>query len=347
MRRQALGIAFALIGIGAVCAPAPARSSTHPGLIAFSRYRFSNNPVWKEIWVVEPDGSGLRRIVRAPKNYLDDDPTWSRDGSELLFTQCAPGGSLCNGANTVWAVNEDGSGLHLLTPACKSPGHTPSLSCPQDGQASYSPNGRRIAVLRFVGVPAIGVGDSTLRHVRLIFPFGPTRHAPDLDSLVWSPDGKQLAFAVHNDRGNGLLPKNGRAIYVIRADGTGLRRVTPWKAVAGGVGELGWSPDGSHILFRSIVLGSKGDPFLSTGNIYSIRPDGRGLRQLTHFPPETQIQLGSYSPDGRKIVFSTTRGAIRHGTVQHPDLFTMDADGSHIRRLLGSRNWEGTPTWGH
>jgi TolB protein len=204
-------------------------------------------------------------------------------------------------------------------------------------------------VLRYVGVPAIGIGDSNLRHVQLIFPFGEISHAPGLESLVWSPDGKQLAFAVNNAVNNRSwdhqLPRSGRAIYLLNADGTGLRRVTPWKVAAGGIGELAWSPDGSRILFRSIKLANK-EPNLSTGNIYLIRPNGKGLRQLTYFGPGTGIQLGSYSPDGRKIVFSTTRGAIRNPPVTWPDLFTMNADGSRIHRLVGTRNWEGTADWG-
>jgi TolB protein len=347
--RRTLGAVVVLVGIAAICGPTLAASASgqqRQGLVAFSRYRLSDNPVWKEIWVVKPDGSGLRRVVRTPNNYLDDDPTWSGDGSKLLFTRCAPrNGSICGGPSTVWAVDWNGSGLRLLTPHCKSPTLTPSLSCPQDGQASYSPNGRQIGVLRFVGLPAIGIADSRLHHVQLIFPFGENKYAPDEDSLVWSPDGRQLAFAVHNTRKNHQLPSEGRAIYLMNRDGSGLRRVTPWKVAAGGIGELAWSPDGSRILFRSVRIENR-DPDLSTGDIYSIRPNGQGLRQLTHFPPGTGVQLGSYSPDGQRIVFSTTRGAVRNPPVQFPDLFTMNTDGSHIHRVLGTRNWDGTADWG-
>jgi TolB protein len=351
MNRRTLSVVLALLGLTAICAPAladtSANATTQPPLIAFARYRLSDNPVWKEIWVVKPDGKGLRRIARVPNNYLDGDPTWSHDGSRLLFSQCAPlNGTPCDGQSTVWTVNRDGSRLRVLTPPCKSPTHTPSLACPQDGQASYSPSGRQIAVLRYVGVQAIGIGDSGLRHVQLIFPFGETKDAPDLGSLVWSPHGTQLVFAVNNDRGDHQLPKGERAIYLMNIDGTGLRRLTPWKLQAGGIGELAWSPDGSHILFRSVKIKSRADPDLSTGNIYSIRPNGKGMRQLTHFPPGTGIQLGSYSPDGRKIVFSTTHGAVSNPPVTFPDLFTMNADGSHIHRLLGTRNWDGTADWG-
>src|SRR6266511_1599105 len=44
---------------------------------------------------------------------------------------------------------------------------------------------------------------------------------------------------------------NGRAIYIVNADGTNLRRVTPWRLKAGDHPD--WSPDGTSILFRTIA----------------------------------------------------------------------------------------------
>jgi len=298
-----------------------------------------------EIWVVRPDGSRLTQITHAPPNYLDSDPAWKPDGSRLLFTRCAPlNGSLCDGENSVWSVNRNGSGLRMLTPACRSVSKTPSPACPQDGQASCSPDGRRIAFDRFVGVRALAVGDDNLRHVHLIFPFGDNRRAPDVDSLAWSPDGTRLAFAVHNKNGDRHLPAGGSAIFVINADGTGLGRITPWKLRAGGLGELDWSPDGSRILFRTVTAFLE-SPGPSYGNVYTIRPDGSGLHQLTHLV-DTGVQLGSFSPNGKQIVYTTSAGASSSPSSDYPDVFTMDADGKHVTPVTRTKNWEGTPSWG-
>lgn len=85
---------------------------------------------------------------------------------------------------------------------------------------------------------------------------------------------------------------------------------------------------------------------LRKGNLYVIRPDGTDLRQLTHFPPTVRIlRSGSYSPDGNSIVFATTAGATRALGVL-PDLFVMSADGTDIRPLTRSPNWDGSPDWG-
>jgi Tol biopolymer transport system component len=327
--------------------PAAATAPGKNGWIAFSRYRFVNSPLRKEIWVVNPDGSGLRQVTHAPANYLDSDPSWAPDGSRLVFSRCAPlNGSPCEGLQTIWVVNPDGKGLRQLTPTCRSATHTPSATCPQDGQAVYSPDGKQIAAARYTGVPGIAIGDSNFRQVRELFPFGSKPGAPDIDGLAWAPDGKELAFVAHNDNSKRYRPIGGRAIFIINTDGTGLHRITSWKLNPGEVGELDWSPDGNHILFHSITYIFDHGPGPQDGNLYTIHPDGTGLEQLTHFPAYTAVQLGSYSPDGTKIVFTTSQGATTSPGSAFPDVFTMNADGTNITPVTRTKNWEGTPSWG-
>jgi Tol biopolymer transport system component len=344
--RNALVLAITAVTIaGAAATLANATPPGKNGLIAYSRYRNVNNPLRKEIWVVNPDGSGARQVTRTPANNFDSNPSWAPDGSKLVFSRCAPSnGHFCAGLQTIWVVKPDGSGLRQLTPPCPSAAHPPP-SCPQDGQAVYSPDGKQIAAARFTGVPGIAIGDINFRHVHELFPFGNKPPAPDFDAIAWSPDGKQLAFTAHNDNGKRFKPVGGRAIFIINTDGTGLHRITPWKLNAGGLGELDWSPDGSRILFRTITFYTD-SPGPADGNIYTIHPDGTGLQQLTHLPASTGVQLGSYSPDGTKIVFTTNQGATTGPDSAHPDVFSMNTDGTNIIPVTRTTNWEGTPNWG-
>ena len=65
------------IGIGLTVVPAFAKPAAGPsGRIAFSRYRFVDNPLRREIWVSKVDGTGPRRLSHAPANYLDSSPSW-------------------------------------------------------------------------------------------------------------------------------------------------------------------------------------------------------------------------------------------------------------------------------
>ena len=163
-----------------------------------------------------------------------------------------------------------------------------------------------------------------------------------IDRPVWSPDGKRLVFLEFNWVGNiKSEPHNGRALCILNADGSGLHRLTPWTLKAGGPPD--WSPDGTRILFR----GGSGSQADGGGNLYTIRTDGSGLRQLTHFSPNPRVlQNGSYSPDGKSIVFATNKGAVKVGRSDLPDLFVMRADGSHMVALTRTRNWDGSPDWG-
>ncbi len=82
--------------------PAPLEGGTGGERVTFMSQRDGN---W-EIYVVNLDGSGLRRLTRDPAN--DGLPTWSPDGRYLAFV------SNRTGRWAVWAMRPDGSELQRL-----------------------------------------------------------------------------------------------------------------------------------------------------------------------------------------------------------------------------------------
>ncbi len=153
---------------------------------------------------------------------------------------------------------------------------------------------------------------------------------PVYDALPdWSPDGKRIVFS----RGEG-----GRhQLYVVRADGTGLERITRAQPQRFDLGAR-WSPNGKWIVF-----GSDRARFYNS-NLWLVRPDGTGLTRLTR----TRGGVGrngddggaSWSPDGTRIAFISNR---RAGS---PEVFVMRADGTGQRRLTTTPTFdEGPPTW--
>ena len=97
-----------------------------------------------------------------------------------------------------------------------------------------------------------------------------------------SPDGRWLAFA-------SMAPQ--LDIFISRADGTGIRQLTNDRA---NDKFPTWSPDGQQIAFMSNRDGAS--------QVWSIRPDGSGLRRLT----ATKTGAGFYSDwsrDGSKLIF--------------------------------------------
>jgi Tol biopolymer transport system component len=157
----------------------------------------------------------------------------------------------------------------------------------------------------------------------------------------FSPDSKQIIFqAEQKGTGNPFYQ-----IFVLDLDSGKYRRVSP------GVGRTTCSyfrPDGRKIIFAS----SHRDPMASkhyaeeyarraeekrTGkrrryqwdfdpymDIYEANPDGTGLKRLTD--ASGYNAEGSYSPDGKQIVFCSNRNG-------NLELFIMDADGKNVRQL--------------
>ena len=115
-----------------------------------------------------------------------------------------------------------------------------------------------------------------------------------------------------------------------------------------------FSPDGTKILFASSHAdpqieetefkareeAAKGgrrryqwdfDPYM---DIYTIGIDGKGLKRLTDAPGYDAE--GSYSSDGKQIVFTSSRDG-------DPDIYVMDADGENVRQLTNTQGYDGGP----
>jgi Tol biopolymer transport system component len=124
-------------------------------------------------------------------------------------------------------------------------------------------------------------------------------------------------------------------IYVVNADGTGLRRLADGWAPE-------WSPDGS-----TIVYATDASPDCSPYSVHAcdaairvIRPDGTGSRGLPVTGDEPH-----WSPDGTRIVLTRFRPGQTNGV--DSDLWIVGADGTGGSQLthLGTGEGAFTPGW--
>jgi TolB protein len=130
------------------------------------------------------------------------DPTWSPDGRQILFA------SDKNGTNQLYTVRTDGSKLTKIT-------NLPSIR----GRSDWSADGNYIVT--YSGEPwhrELFIMNADGSNVRQLTPSGGNSQGPS-----FSPDSKWVAFTAYFDHYN---EDNGCEIYIIRIDGTDLRRLT-------------------------------------------------------------------------------------------------------------------------
>jgi Tol biopolymer transport system component len=127
-----------------------------------------------------------------------------------------------------------------------------------------------------------------------------------VQSPVWSPDGKQLAYVQIRDGAEG--------VYRRAADGTGAEDLL-YKNAGAFLGLSDWSQDGNSLSFV------KSD--LSGGVVYVLPlADGQAREPREVFHSEKQLALARFSPDGR--YFSYLQVNIQ---TQRADVFVRPIDG--------------------
>jgi TolB protein len=325
--------ALLLVSALAVAAPASATTPGKNGRIAFKGYLDADNSTGA-IFTIRPDGSRARQITFPDVGTVDDQPDWSPDGSLIAFRRCVPD-TVC----ASYTVRPNGTHLRRLSAPCQPPDID---KCVEETEVAFLPDGRRVVFTRSFGrVREFPNGEGFIEHSDIVIRDLSGRHehvvlrgrpfAGENVNMVVSPDGTRIAFQRHNSPL--AEPAGGIAVFVMRINGTHLRRITPWALRAGDHPD--WSPDGRWILVRS---NEDGD-FLNS-QLYVVHPDGSGLRQITHVSADTMLLSASFSPNGARIVFSQS------GDSGQPDIFTMRVDGSDVHQVTQTPLWESAPDWG-
>lgn len=185
---------------------------------------------------------------------------------------------------------------------------------------------------------------------------------------AWAPDGRKLAVVKNeHDLSTG--------IYVVRPDGTDLRRLLPpymsrsnpdWDLVAASETEPAWSPDGRQITFRAgdgrivaaevasgrqrVIATGSYEPawspdgrliaFQSDGALWAANPDGSGDRRLLAASGGDP----SWAPDSRSLVFEVRHWYGRYWR-RPQSLSVVAADGCDLRKLTHGGSIVDDPGW--
>jgi Tol biopolymer transport system component len=260
-----------------VAAPAGATYPGQNGRIAISMDLGSGS----EIYTLRANGKDVTPLTDV--NGDASEPDWSPDGTKIVFER-----TLSDGHCRIEMIKADGTGLVDLTrPGFKDGCH--------EYTPSFTPNGRRIVyTAQACNHCPLRIWSMNLRgqDQRMIFRWG----GAFVDHPNVSPDGKTIEFTEENETSG--QEKN--AIYTVRMNGTHLTQVVPFRVDPCGCGE--WAPNGKRIGDSSHVNRAVRQP----PNLFTVRPDGRGLRYLTRYrakSPDISTAAGAYSPNGRWILF--------------------------------------------
>lgn len=276
-------------------------------------------------YVMRTDGSGVMRISTGAGRTTCG--WWLPGDQRLLFSSthasspdCPPPPDYSHGyvwpvysTYRIYTVNQDGSDLTPLYPRSLKPGEQPGYNA----ESVLSSDGKRIVFTSDRGGDLdIWVMDVDGRHARQL------THTLGYDGGPWwSPDDRHICYRAYHPvteaekadyralLARHLIRPTTLDLFVMNADGSGVRKLTNDRAANIANFAPSWTPDGKALVFAS----NRDDPQRRKFDIYKIDLDGTGLERITYGGQFDSFPM--FSPDGKHFVWASNRnGSAPHET---------------------------------
>jgi dipeptidyl aminopeptidase/acylaminoacyl peptidase len=244
---------------------------------------------------------------------------WSPDGSQLVFES----DQAEDGSGDLWTVDAISAHAERLLDATE----TQQFDAP-----AWSPDGHAIAYVHYDVIDGVQPGSSidVLDLASMLVTTAATTSKPDYFTAVrWSPDATELVVEVDTfvdfERSNDTTASR-LAIVDLADPAHALRFIDTVDRAA----YPDWHPSGDRILFQA---GWQNPEAFNEGllNLYTVRPDGSGLTELTHFSEaDPVVWMPTWSADGASILVTLTDRLTGDHT-----LGRLAADGTGLEQLPG------------
>ena len=259
----------------------------------------------EHLFAVQPGVFGERLITSGSGIYAD--PSVAPDGRAIAVVHSLPRFADLDAEGVIATFTMDGGEPLWITDPL-----------PRVADPSWSPEGDRIAFAASISngrLPGIYVINADGSDMRLVVELeGFTLSAPD-----WSPDGQKLVFV-------GLPGATSEAeqvnpdLYTVEVDGSGLTALTETPAV--GEWSPSWSPVDDLIAYR------RNEGRISD-SIQLIDTSGRPAGTC-YDGANGEIGEVDWSPDGRKIAFTSSLALTDTDTNRDLDVLTVSVGGSQL-----------------
>jgi Tol biopolymer transport system component len=282
-------------------------------------------PSSSELYIANSDGASERKLLR--ESLFDYHASYSADGKWIVFTSERAG----LGQADIYRARSEGAEIERLTD-----------NEAVDDQAALSPDGTLVAFVSTRGTykANIWILDLKTKQLRNLTGQSGIQGDPDKPGGFfrpsWSPDGQWLAFS--SDRNTEWRARKGAwehiqelSVYLMRADGTGLRRVSSSQPDIC-AGSPKWSADGKRVVFYELPVEQTWHarrPELvasATSQIVSVdvstgdrieHTSGPGLKLLPQFVTAKDIGYLAKGGPNEGLAYTGERAAVK-GNMRSP-----------------------------